>query len=82
MLTVVGSFDGVVTVNDTDHYWIMAVATDGSGVNDTCFATVEPRLVESLKISPEEFIGKAGDSFRIETTVLPEDADNKMLNFS
>lgn len=73
---------GLVTVNDTGHYWIMAVATDGSDANDTCFATVEPRLVESLKISPEEFMGKAGDSFRIETTVLPEDAANKTLNFS
>lgn len=61
---------------------ISATAADGSEVNASCAVTVKLKLVESLTINPNEFLGTAGDSFRIETTVLPEDATNKALNFS
>ena len=73
---------GNVTLYDEGIAVVRVKTTDGSGVNATCIVTVVPKLVESLKISPEEFMGKAGDSFRIETIVLPEDAANKTLNFS
>ena len=73
---------GNVTLYNEGIAVVKVKTTDGSGVNATCIVTVVPKLVESLKISPEEFMGKAGDSFRIETTVLPEDAANKTLNFS
>lgn len=61
---------------------ITATAVDGSEVNATCTVTVMRKLVESLIINPEEFLGTAGDSFIIETSVLPEDATNKKLRFS
>lgn len=89
-LTWTSSDESVAKVDDTGQVEttgigkciITATAVDGSEVNATCAVTVMRKLVESLIINPEEFLGTAGDSFIIETTVLPEDATNKKLRFS
>lgn len=89
-LTWTSSDESVAKVDDTGQVEttgigkciITATAVDGSEVNATCAVTVMRKLVESLIINPEEFLGTAGDSFIIETTVLPEDATNKKLMFS
>ena len=72
---------GMVTAVGVGECLITASAADGSGVSASCEVSVDPILVESLTISPEEFLGAKGDSFMIIPTILPENADNKRLEY-
>lgn len=60
---------------------IKVSATDDSGVEAVCAVTVIS-LVEEIILTPEEKAINEGESFKIETVVLPEDADNKVLEWS
>lgn len=72
---------GMVTAVGVGECLITASAADGSGISASCEVSLEPILVESLTISPEEFLGAKGDSFMIIPTILPENADNKRLEY-
>lgn len=45
----------------------------------SCNITVVATMVESIYLSPDNWSGTEGDSFRIEATVLPEEASDKTL---
>lgn len=75
---------GVVTAIGEGTAIITCIATDGSGVSATCEVTIIPNaiLVTDITLSLtslELFIGKTAT---IETTVLPEDADNTEVIWS
>ena len=72
---------GMVTAVGVGECLITASAADGSGISASCEVSLDPILVESLTISPEEFLGAKGDSFMIIPTILPENADNKRLEY-
>lgn len=61
---------------------ITAAATDGSGVTATCEITVNPVLVESMTLTPDEWNGIEGETFQITAAVLPENATDKTLEWS
>lgn len=74
--------DGSVSslkIGETD---ITATATDESKVNAVCHVRVIPTLVESVKLSPDNWRGSEGETFKIEATVLPENASNKTFVWS
>lgn len=74
--------NGFVTALNIGECAVKAFAADNPEVSASCKVSVEPILTESLSISPEEFMGSAGDSFTIIPYILPDNADNKELAFS
>ena len=74
--------DGVVTAINPGEATITAATTDGSGISAVCHVTVNPVLVESISLNPEEWSGTEGDSFLIEASIYPENASNKALEWS
>lgn len=78
------SEDGTVTALKPGEAIISATATDGSDVKATCNVRVSAKivLVESLTLDPSEWIGEAVDTFLIVASVLPENATDKMLEWS
>ena len=58
---------------------VIATAADGSGVSAVCHVTVNPVLVESILLTPDNWSGEEGESFQIDATVIPENATDKAL---
>ncbi|MDE5997911.1 MAG: Ig-like domain-containing protein, partial [Muribaculaceae bacterium] len=61
---------------------ITAKANDGSDVGAICSVTVTPILIESIQLTPENLNGEEGHFYKIEATVLPENATEKTLIWS
>ncbi len=58
----------------------MATITAKSGeANASCVVSVIKTLVETVILSPDNWSGEEGESFKIEANVLPEDASDKTL---
>lgn len=74
--------DGTVTAAGVGEAVITVTAADGSEVSATCRVTVNPVLVESISLDPDAWSGVEGDKFSIKAIVMPEDADNKTLEWS
>ena len=73
---------GNVTAIGVGEADVIATAADGSGVSAVCHVTVNPVLVESILLTPDNWSGEEGGSFQIEATVLPENATDKALWWS
>lgn len=74
--------NGNVTAKGVGECTVKAGTTDGSDLQSTCKVTVLPTAIESLSLSSTTFSCKVGDSFRIGTTILPENATIKTLKWS
>ncbi|MDE6547644.1 MAG: Ig-like domain-containing protein, partial [Muribaculaceae bacterium] len=74
--------DGFVKAIAPGNVIITAQANDGSGVGAICSVTVNPILVESIQLTPENLNGEEGHFYKIEATVLPENASEKTLIWS
>ena len=68
---------------------ITATAADGSGVSADCHVVVMSReipdlpvLVESIKLSEEEWEAKVGETLQLEAEVIPAYATNKRIYWS
>lgn len=73
---------GVITAVAPGEATITASATDGSGVSASCHVTVSPVLVESLMLSQEKWNGKVGESLTLSTTIFPDNATNKTIEWT
>ncbi len=74
--------DGWVTVKSPGETYIKAMASDGSDCTAECHVIVENVLVESISLTPDSWEGEEGSHFRIDATVLPENATDKSLLWS
>ncbi len=72
---------GIITANMVGDAIITATATDGSGVSASTMIHVTPLLVSSLNVTNELTLLRT-NSQKLETTILPELADNKTLEWS
>lgn len=63
---------------------IEAAATDGSGIKGYCrvICNVDVVFATSISVDPEEFTGEVGDTFKLETTILPATATFKEVIYS
>ena len=77
----VGS-DGYVKAIAPGNVIITAKSNDGLDVVAICSVTVHPVLVESIQLSPESVSGEEGNYYKIEATVLPENASEKSVLWS
>ena len=73
---------GHVTAVNAGECYITAKTTDGSELSDSCKVIVVNRKVESVSLDILEWSGHEGESFHLEATVLPENADDKTLEWS
>ena len=74
--------DGYVKAIAPGNAIITAKANDGSEVGAICSVTVNSILVESIRLTPEHLNGEEGNFYKIEATVLPENATEKTLIWS
>lgn len=74
--------DGNVIAISVGEADIIAMAADGSGISATCHVVVNPVLVEAILLSPDRWSWEEGQSFKIEATVLPDNATDKTLEWS
>lgn len=74
--------NGNVTAKGIGECTIKVRTADGSDLESICKVTVLPTAIESLSLNSTSFKCKVGDSFRIGTTILPENATVKTLNWS
>ena len=71
--------DGNVTAVSLGVATITATSGDCSA---SCVVTVVATLVESIIVTPESWNGEEGETFKIEATVMPEDATDKTLEWA
>lgn len=71
--------DGNVTAINVGIADIIASCGEVSAI---CHVTVNPVLVEAILLTPDNWSGEEGESFKIETTVLPENATDTTLEWS
>ncbi len=73
---------GVITAVAPGEAIITASATDGSGVSAACRVIVNPVLVESMALSQENWDCKVGESLTLSTTIFPDNATNKTIEWT
>lgn len=76
------SEEGLVTATGIGSTTITATAADGSETVATCKVTVTPKLVKSITLSDEELTIERTYTKQITATALPEDADNREVEWS
>ena len=75
--------NGIITAIAVGEAVITATATDGSGVKATCSVSVIATPAEGVAIeTPDKTTLKAGESIKLNATVLPETTTNKSINWS
>ena len=75
--------DGVVTAIAVGEAVITATATDGSGVKATCSVSVIATPAEGVTIeTPNKTTFKAGESIKLNATVLPETTTDKTITWT
>ncbi|MDE6696010.1 MAG: leucine-rich repeat protein, partial [Muribaculaceae bacterium] len=72
--------NGLVTAIDRGSAIITASTTNG--LTASCSVTVTSVLVESIQLTPENLNGEEGHFYKIEATLLPENAAEKTLIWS
>lgn len=77
------SNSGLVTARGAGRVWIWARATDGSGAGNYCVVDVkEPTKVSSIELSETEATMEVGEELTITASILPDDANNKSVNWT
>lgn len=77
------SNSGLVTAKGAGRVWIWAHATDGSGAGNYCVVDVnEPIKVSSIELSKTEAIMEVGEELSLTASVLPDNANNKSVNWT
>ncbi|MDD6928748.1 MAG: Ig-like domain-containing protein [Porphyromonas sp.] len=75
--------NGVITAVTAGEAVITATATDGSGVKATCSVSVIATLAEGVTIeTPDKTTFKAGESIKLNATVLPETTTDKTITWT
>lgn len=74
--------NGLVTCVGEGSTEIIATTTDGSNLSASCMIGSHNYLVEAIYINPSEATLQAGKSLRLTVLVLPEDAANKVVEWS
>lgn len=76
--------NGLVSALSEGTAIITATTTDGSNLSDSCVVTVgaAQQLVTSITLSEQEKELEIGDEFTLTATVLPENADDKTVQWS
>lgn len=75
--------DGVVTAIAVGEAVITAATTDGSGVKATCSVSVIATPAEGVTIeTPDKTTFKAGESIKLNATVLPETTTDKTITWT
>lgn len=74
----------IATVDDNGNVIAMSLGqtniTASNGDHSaSCVVKVVPTLVQSIQLAPEKWEGIEGESFKIEATVMPENATDKSL---
>ena len=73
---------GFVYAMNEGEATITATACDGSGVYGECVITVEPPIpVEGIGVSPTSLTMNVGDTRKLNTTICPANATNKMVTW-
>ncbi len=73
--------NGLVTGVASGEVTITVKAKDASGVTGTAKVTVSTGLVESIAVDPSTCEIEVGSNKRLKATVLPNDADNKAIEW-
>lgn len=60
----------------------IVTANDKLGHSASCTINVKPTIIESLEIDPSEWTGIEGETFHIQTTILPTNATEKTLEWT
>ena len=87
-LTWVSSNENIVTVSSAGEIEAMGEGTatitvkTANGKMAICHVIVCPVYVNTILLNPWEWSGTEGESFRIVTNILPEDATNKVIAWS
>lgn len=77
------SNSGLVTARGAGRVWIWVRATDGSGARNYCVVDVkEPTKVSSIELSETEATMEVGEELTITASILPDDANNKSVNWT
>lgn len=76
------SNNGLVTARGEGKVWVWARAKDGSGAGNYCVVTVNPPTkVSSIELSKDEATMEIGDKLTLTSTVLPDNATDKSVNW-
>jgi len=75
------SANGKVVALGLGSAYIIATATDGSGVADTCLVAVTPVLAKSIVLSESAITLTKGQNTTLTATVLPADANDKTVTW-
>lgn len=76
--------DGKVTAVSEGNAVIIASTKDGSYLSAVCSVTVSKGvvLVNQIILTPSSIAGHVGDTYTLEALVQPDDATNKLLNWT
>ena len=75
------SSKGKVTAKACGECNITCTTNDGSGVSSTCHIVIT-QLVNSIKLPETKITLPKGKTYKVEATVLPEDATNKVIEWT
>ena len=73
--------NGLVTAKKVGTATITAKTNDGTNLKAQCVVTVKPILVESIELNYSSYTLDVGESVQLTAIVLPEDADDKTVNW-
>ncbi len=86
--TVTWSSDNASVASVDENGNVMAISLGTANITAACgdysaicAVTVVATMVESIQLTPDKWDGVEGESFKIETVVMPEDASDKSLTW-
>ena len=73
---------GIVTALKSGEVWIKAISQDNAEAKDSCIVTVIQPVIGIQLDNKTYQLNGIGDSFKLNATIIPDDASNKNIKWS